>query len=578
MCYNNEKSVRSCVGTQNKTENPKTAHFLQRRHQSGTGCAIKGMQSVKYITAVPASPGLVYGTVRYLRHTQSGLGRAVRTPAEEQQAFSYAVLQAKQQLERLEKKAAAQDRDIFMVQRVLLEDGGLVQEIESYIRAGAGAAAAVERAGGIFANRIRALDDPYMRERACDILDACRRVVKVLDGQQHETVLLEGPSVIAAKELYPTDIMMLDRNMVTGIITSEGSPNAHASIIARTMGIPAVVMAGQEILEGCDGRQIAMDGDTGEVYLEPDEGTKALFIHKMRLERRYLLSKESLRRAPCVTRDGTRLTLMADCATVEDVQTAIAAGADGIGMLLSEYLLAAEQMHGEEEQFSFYKECLEAAEGRTVTICTFDVGPNTKGTEFEREEQNPALGLCGVRYCLAHPDFFDVQLRALLRAGRYGRLRILVPMVTTREELDCVMQAVHRVKMQMRAQGIAFSENVPVGTCVETPAAALAAEELACRSAFFTVSTNNLIQYTYAADRVNPQVQGYLPSSSRAVYRLVRCVVEAAAEAKIPLCLCGDGAEQPALAEAYARLGVREFSMPARELLEVKEYLMGVTL
>ncbi len=540
--------------------------------------AQKGMQSVKYITGVPASPGLVYGTVRYLRHTQSGLGRAVRTPAEEQKAFDEAAAEAKRQLERLEQKAAAQDRDIFMVQRILLEDGGLLEEIACYIRAGAGAAAAVERAGGIFANRIRSLDDPYMRERACDILDACRRVVKVLDGRVQETVMLEGPSVIAAEELYPTDIVMLDRSLVIGIITSEGSPNAHASIIARTMGIPAVVMAGRENLEGCDGRPIAMDGDTGEAYLDPDEGTKALFIHRMRLERRYQLSRESLRRAPCVTRDGTRLLLMADCATVEDVQTAVAAGADGVGMLLSEYLLAAEKMHGEEEQFGFYKECLEAAEGRPVTICTFDVGPNTKGAEFAREEQNPALGLCGVRYCLSHPGFFDVQLRALLRAGRYGRLRILLPMVTTREELDAVMQAVHRAKVQLRAQGTAFAENVPVGACIETPAAALTAAELACRSAFFTVSTNNLTQYTYAADRVNPQMQEYLPASSRAVYRLVRCAVEAASEAKIPLCLCGDGAEQPALAETYARLGVREFSLPARELLEVKEYLMGVSL
>lgn len=466
---------------------------------------------LKYITAVPASAGLAVGTVRYLRHTQSGLGRAVRSPKEEQEAFENAVREAQDQLIRLERRAAAQDRDIFMVQRVLLEDEGLRQEVASYIRVGAGAAASVERAAGIFAGRIRALEDPYMRERACDILDACRRVVKVLDGQPHETLRLTGPAILVAEELYPTDIVTLDRSLMLGFITSAGSPNAHAAIIARTMGIPAAVMA--------------------------------------------------------------------DCASVEDVRTAVEAGADGVGLLLSEYLLLAGRVNGEEEQYGFYAACLAAAQGRPVTICTFDVAPDKTGTEFPREEEaNPAMGLCGVRYCLAHPDFFETQLRALLRAGLAGNLRILLPMVSTRDEFEHALDAVYRAKCALRERGVPFAETVPVGAFIETPAAALTAGDLARRAAFFNVGTNNLIQYTYAADRVNPQVRAYLPAASPAVYRLVRFAVEAAAEARIPLCLCGEGAAQPALAEAYARLGVRAFSLPARELLEVKEYLMGVTL
>ena len=534
---------------------------------------------LKYITAVPASAGLAVGTVRYLRHTQSGLGRAVRSPKEEQEAFENAVREAQDQLIRLERRAAAQDRDIFMVQRVLLEDDGLRQEVASYIRVGAGAAASVERAAGIFAGRIRALEDPYMRERACDILDACRRVVKVLDGQPHETLRLTGPAILVAEELYPTDIVTLDRSLVLGFITSAGSPNAHAAIIARTMGIPAAVMAGPELLEGCDGRTLALNGDTGEAYLDPDEATKTRFAHKLRLQRRHTLSQERLRAAPCTTKDGTRISLMADCASVEDVRTAVEAGADGVGLLLSEYLLLAGRVNGEEEQYGFYAACLAAAQGRPVTICTFDVAPDKTGTEFPREEEaNPAMGLCGVRYCLAHPDFFEMQLRALLRAGLAGNLRILLPMVSTRDEFEHARDAVYRAKCALRERGVPFAETVPVGAFIETPAAALTAGDLARRAAFFNVGTNNLIQYTYAADRVNPQVRAYLPAASPAVYRLVRFAVEAAAEARIPLCLCGEGAAQPALAEAYARLGVRAFSLPARELLEVKEYLMGVTL
>lgn len=353
-----------------------------------------------------------------------------------------------------------------------------------------------------------------MRERACDILDACRRVVKVLDGQPHETLRLTGPAILVAEELYPTDIVTLDRSLVLGFITSAGSPNAHAAIIARTMGIPAAVMAGPELLEGCDGRTLALNGDTGEAYLDPDEATKTRFAHKLRLQRRHTLSQERLRAAPCTTKDGTRISLMADCASVEDVRTAVEAGADGVGLLLSEYLLLAGRVNGEEEQYGFYAACLAAAQGRPVTICTFDVAPDKTGTEFPREEEaNPAMGLCGVRYCLAHPDFFETQLRALLRAGLAGNLRILLPMVSTRDEFEHALDAVYRAKCALRERGVPFAETVPVGAFIETPAAALTAGDLARRAAFFNVGTNNLIQYTYAADRVNPQVRAYLPAA-----------------------------------------------------------------
>lgn len=206
---------------------------------------------------------------------------------------------------------------------------------------------------------------------------------------------------------------------------------------------------------------------------------------------------------------------MADCASVEDVRTAVEAGADGVGLLLSEYLLLAGRVNGEEEQYGFYAACLAAAQGRPVTICTFDVAPDKTGTEFPREEEaNPAMGLCGVRYCLAHPDFFETQLRALLRAGLAGNLRILLPMVSTRDEFEHALDAVYRAKCALRERGVPFAETVPVGAFIETPAAALTAGDLARRAAFFNVGTNNLIQYTYAADRVNPQVRAYLPAAS----------------------------------------------------------------
>ena len=526
---------------------------------------------MKSIQGIPASAGLAMGTARYLRHVQSGLGRAVRSPKEEQEAFDEAVRQAQNQLAKLGQSASAQDRDIFMVQSLLLEDTALRDEITSYISVGASAAAAVERAAGIFSRSIRALDDPYMRERACDILDACRRVVKILDDQPHETLHLTGPAILVADELYPTDIAMLDRSLVMGFLTMAGSPDAHAAIIARTMGIPAVVMAGgSEALMECDGLTLALNGDTGEAFLDPDDATRARFTHELRQLRRHMVSQQQLHTVPCTTQDGTHITLLATCTSEDDVRAAMAMGADGIGLLLGEYYFETQVHDDEEAQYRFYSACLEAAQGKPVFARVFDV-PGSAG-------KSRTLGLRGVRGCLEDPEFFETQLRALLRAGVLGNLHILLPMVSAREELERAWEIVERAKTALRERGVSFLETVPVGISLETPAAALLAGDLARRAAFFHVDTDLLSEYAFAADRTDPRMKRYLPDSSPAVYRLLHFAVEAAREAHIPLCLCGASASRPALAETYARMGVRTFTMPAREMMAVKTYLMGITL
>ncbi len=524
---------------------------------------------MKAIKGIPASAGLALGTARYLRHVQNGLGRAVGTPREEQETFDDAIRRAQSQLTRLGQNASAQDRDIFMVQNLLLEDSALQKEIASYIKVGASAAAAVERAAGIFAQRIRSLEDPYMRERACDILDACRRVVKILDDQPHETLRLNGPAILVAEELYPTDIAMLDRSLVQGFVTIAGSPDAHAAIIARTMGIPAGVMAdAPEALTECDGLRVALDGDTGEVFLDPDSATQARFAHRLRQQRRHMVSQQQLRSTPCVTRDGTHITLLADCTSPEDIHDAIAVGADGVGLLLGEYRLAA-SAQDEDAQYRFYCGCLEAARGKPVYARVFDEAHGQPG---------PAMGLCGTRYCLENPEFFETQLRALLRAGVLGNLYLLLPMVSTRAEQDRAAEAVERAKAALRERGTAFSETVPIGLSLDTPAAALTADELARRAAFFHLNTDTLGEHTFAVDRDDLEARKYLPPLSPAIFRLIRFAVDAARQAHIPLCICGENASRPVLAETYVRAGIRTFSLPPREMLAVKAFLMGVTL
>lgn len=527
----------------------------------------------------PASEGLAVGAMRLLRHTPQGAGRAVQDPAQEERNYRAAVRDAVVQLERMEKKNTGADRDILMAQRAILEDQGLQDEVLGYIRAGAGAAASVERAAGIYAGRIRALEDDYMRERACDILDACYRVVDVLDDQPRQVLQLDSPAVIVADELYPTDILTLDRSMILGLVTAEGSPNAHASIIARTMGIPAVVMAGRDFLEECDGRPVAVDGFTGEVFVDPDEATKARFAHSIRLRRRQTLSGLALRSVPCKTRDGVRVSLYANCADSRDVRAAVEAGAEGVGLLSSEVLLLAGTGAGEAEQVAFFSECLAAAAGKPVTISVYDIGADKVAPGLpQNEEPNPALGQVGIRFCLAHPGLFRTHLCALLRAGTAGNLRIVLPMVNNRRELDAVRAAVADARADLRARRLPYAQDVPIGVMVDTPAAALMAEELAADASFFTVNPANLAQYAHGVDRSNAHVQQYFPHVSAPVHKLLRMVVDAARPGNIPVCVCCANADSLAQAETYVRMGVRALSMPTVNLLPMKETLMSMSL
>ena len=533
------------------------------------------------ITGIPASNGRVVGPLRRLRHAQCAVGRVVREPRHELALYQTAVRIAAQQLSELEGKAQESDQGIFMVQRMMLEDAGLREEICTYIEVGAGAAAAVERAAGIYAEQLRNIGDDYMSERACDVLDACQRIVDILDGSTREKVSLSEPSILAADEIYPTDIVSLDRNLVLGFVTARGSVNAHASIIARTMGIPAVVQTGAALLIDCDGKFAALDGASGEVYVMPDEATKARFMHALHMEQRHLQALNLLHTRPCQTKDGTRVQLFANCTSVQDVETAVEMGAEGVGLLLSEYFLLAGHMASEEQQYQFYKACLAAAGDRVLAVCTYDIGPDQGATGLvEQDAPNPALGLRGLRYCLAHPTFFHTQLAALLRASVHGHLRIIMSMVASENEFERALDAVYRTKVMLRQRGERFDEKIEVGSMIETPAAALEAEALAVRASFFNIGVKDLTQYTHAADRTSELVHDYFPDKvlSPAVKKLMKMTLEAANKADISVCISGETAANPMLAEQYVRMGVRCLSMPARSLPDVKEYLLDVTI
>ena len=409
--------------------------------------------------------------------------------------------------------------------------------------------------------------------------DVCQRVVDILDGGVRENVVLTQPSILAAEEIYPTDILTLDRKLLLGFLTSCGAANAHAAIVARTMGIPAVVMLGDACLAQSSGHTAILDGERGEVYFDPDAVTCARFSQRRHLAQRHTRSLYLLRDIPCATRDGTRIRLYANCNSPEQVEEAVRAGAEGVGVLRPDYTLLANRDAAEEEQYIFYKACLLAADGLPVTVSTYDLGMDISAQSLNKmHEANPALGQRGIRYSLAHPPFFLEQLMALLRAAKAGPLRIALPMVATPEDVQRAKAELEKAKAVLRARSDDFCETVPLGILVETPAAALQADALAAHVAFFTVGSDNLAQYAYAADRTSSLTEHYFAPELPAVRKLVLMALQAARTAEIPLCLCGTCASELPLAEIYVRAGVRELSVPAAELPEIKAFLCGIDL
>ena len=522
-----------------------------------------------------ASPGLVMGPVRRLQHSGPGLERVVQAPGREQALLNAAVVLAKDELRLLEEAAVGTDKDIFLFQQVMLDDPGLNREIAAYIAAGAGAAPAVERAAQLYAGRIEAADDDYIRQRAVDVLDACRRVVNILDGRPRTPLRLETPSILVSEYIYPSDIVSIGRGMLLGVACAEGSAQSHASIIARTMGIPAVVQLGAGFLGQNCAAGAVLDADNGRLILEPDEAVRK--DAQRRIVGASILKKRlaALGAGPCRTKDGTHVALMASCSGPEDVELAMQAGAEGVGLLRSEFSIMAGRIPSEEEQYYFYLSCLQAAAGKPVTVRTFDIGADKSVPGLTEDSPNPALGMRGLRMSLAHPQIFEEQLCALLRAGAKGPLRVSIPMVSGPEDWQRAMHHVEKARRTLRRRGVVFNGEMEFGCMVETPSAALLAGDiLAAGCRFLVLGTNDLVQYTYAADRLDGRFSDLFGDRSPAVHRLAGMVIEAAAAAGAPVCICGVHAGSPNQVVRYARQGVRCFSTEAASLLQVKARLL----
>lgn len=475
--------------------------------------------------------------------------------------------------ERLRESVGEEEAAIFELHAGIASDPELLGGVEERVRSLESPESAVLAVGEEFAAMFRAMEDEYMAARADDVRDVAHQIsAEVLGSEAAGLEALERPSVILARSLAPSDTARIPKGLALGFVTAEGSRTSHVSIMARSMGIPAVVGVG-EALEGAFGSTVvAIDGGAGYAIADPDPETTASFEEKeieLDAER---TSLEGFRHSEARAKDGRRIEVLANLGSAGEARDALSFGAEGVGLFRTEFLfMERDELPTEDEQYGTYREAVEAFEGKPVTFRTLDVGgdKDLPGVNRPREE-NPFLGWRGIRMSLDVPELFEPQLRALLRAAAHGSVKVMFPMVAEVHELRAAKAKLEESRERLESEGIEFGE-VEVGVMIETPAAALCAADLAPEVSFFSIGTNDLAQYTMAADRGNERLRRLHGADHPAVWKLVEMTCEAAKRAGVRVGVCGEAAGEPALIPRLIELGVTELSMSAPSIPRAKK-------
>lgn len=496
-------------------------------------------------------------------------------PEAERARFFAAVEEAKAELAKLCDEARGgigeEQAQIFEIHRMLLEDEYYLGVVSAKLLEGYQAAYAVDSAGKSFAAMIAGMEDEYMRSRAADILDISQRVLRVLLKMPEEEIRADEPVILAAEDLTPSETLKLDKKMILAFVTVKGSVNSHTAILARSMGIPALVNTGVSLSDALQGKICVVDGFAGELIVEPEEAVLSRLLQKKEEWEADILSLEQLKGMENRSKSGKEIEIFANIGNVEDAEAALLSDAGGIGLFRSEFLyLGRESAPAEEEQFAAYRTVLEKLEGKKVVIRTLDIGADKRADYFRLdEEENPALGYRGIRICLDREDIFTTQLRALYRASAYGRLAVMFPMIVSVDEVWQIRQIAGRVREELLQEGYVLGK-VELGIMIETPAAALISDRLAREVDFFSIGTNDLTQYTLAADRENRKLEKICDARHEAVLRLIEMTVKNAHAAGIWVGICGELAADETLTERFLQLGVDELSVSPSAVLKVR--------
>lgn len=479
-----------------------------------------------------------------------------------------------------EEEIGADAAEIFAIHAMLLEDADLLERIESTLSQGLSAEAAVQSASDELSAELAALDDPYLRARAADIRDVCSQLFEHLSGKNKPmTQFSDEPYILVARDLTPSQTVGLDRATLLGFITFEGSPNSHTAILARAMGIPALVCTG-EICKDYDGTIALLDAAKGTLTLSPSEEEEADFSTRCAKDAQIALERErvlhTLMDKPAVTKGGHRVLIYANVGGEEEIASALSCGADGIGLLRSEFLyLSLDRAPDEERLYQSYRTVAERMQGRRVVIRTLDIGADKQVSYLSLpREENPALGLRGVRLCLQERTLFCEQIRAILRASAHGKVALMLPMIVSVDEVRACRELISECIQTLSSREQDYDKDLEVGIMIETPAAAIMCRELAAEVDFFSVGTNDLLQYTLAADRQNPHVEELCRLGREPVLRLIASAAEAIHESGGWIGICGELAADLSLTQRFCDMRVDELSVSAPYLLELRERVL----
>lgn len=486
---------------------------------------------------------------------------------EEKARFLTSLQHSAEQIELL-----AVDSDIFAAHLEIVQDEMLRDAVLEYIGSGKGAAEACQAACGDLVAMFEAMDDEYLSARADDIKDIFARIVANLaGGVQNPFEGAKEGDIIVAKELLPSDMALIDLGAIRGFVTALGSSTSHVCIMARNHSLAAVVGLGEAVEQICSGDMVIVDGIEGRVVVNPDDDTMNTYL--VRALNLVTLSKEQQALATqTVEYQGSAVAVVANAGSVEDVVKAIESGADGIGLFRSEFVyLNSTSEPTEQEQYEVYSAAVRACNGKPLTIRTLDIGGDkaVPYLGFEREE-NPFLGWRAIRVSLDMEQMFCRQLRAILRASAEGDIRIMFPMITTLEELAEAKRTIERCKAELKTEGVAFNENIKVGVMIETPAAVFIADDLAAHCDFFSIGTNDLVQYVMAADRANVKVSHLYNPYSEAVVRAIKMTIDSAEKAGIECSMCGELASDSSATELLLKAGLRKFSVNIGSIAKIK--------
>lgn len=525
--------------------------------------------------------GIAIGRIKVYNKSEQQVKRVhVDDTEHEKKRYYAAVDKAARQLQELYDKAVKEvgeaNAAIFEMHQIMLTDDDYKESVENIIDSQhVNAEYAVAQTGDNYADMFAAMEDEYMRGRSADVKDISERLINILSGFNASSMVSDEPVIIVAEDLAPSETVQLDKDKILSFVSVKGSVNSHTAILARTMGIPALI--GTPVIpdNDIDGKMGIVDGNSGCLYVDPDNEKLGYYRKKQdeQLKQKELL--QLLKGREDITIDGRKIKLYANIGNVKDVMTVKANDAAGIGLFRSEFIyLERDTFPTEEEQFNIYRTVAENMAGKPVIIRTLDIGADKQCDYFNMDkEDNPALGMRAIRICLTRTEIFKTQLRALYRASAYGNINIMYPMIANMWEIDRIKEIEKEVRDELKQQGI-DTGNVQTGIMIETPAAVMQSDELAEKVDFFSIGTNDLTQYTLAVDRQNPKLDSFFDPHHPAVLKMIKMVVDNAHKAGIWAGICGELGADTSLTREFLKMGVDELSVSPGRILPIRKIIL----